>query len=442
VGFRTDLLPDMAAALANTKWFVTLALVWLLFAAIFDVYDLSKAASATRSASSTAAAVAVATLAYLFIPWLTPPLENRSLGFMFVAIAVATVTVWRLLYAGMSAQAVFKRRLLVVGAGLSGRDLANILHGNPKGQDARLETLGHELVGFVDDNQELSGSRLEDLRVLGTSRDLVRLVKELDIDEVVVAITHTDSIRPELYEAILDCKEMGAPVVSMMTIYERLTGRVAIEHASQNIEHATGQSDSPFLRMYGLVKRIIDIMGALIGAIPFLLLIPSVALGNRFSSRGPLFFRQTRVGRGGRLFEVVKFRSMRPDAEDQIGAVWAGRDDERVTGLGRFLRSTHLDEVPQVINVLKGEMSLVGPRPERPEFVATLSQSIPFYRARHAVRPGITGWAQIHQDYGDSYEGAREKLEYDLYYLKRQSPILDTEIILRTITKVMGLRGR
>jgi lipopolysaccharide/colanic/teichoic acid biosynthesis glycosyltransferase len=133
---------------------------------------------------------------------------------------------------------------------------------------------------------------------------------------------------------------------------------------------------------------------------------------------------------------------MRPDAEVVSGAVWAERDDDRVTSLGRFLRSTHLDEVPQVINVIRGEMSLVGPRPERPEFVATLSQSIPFYRARHAVRPGITGWAQIHQNYGDSYDGAREKLEYDLYYLKRQSPILDTEIILRTISKVLSLKGR
>jgi lipopolysaccharide/colanic/teichoic acid biosynthesis glycosyltransferase len=194
--------------------------------------------------------------------------------------------------------------------------------------------------------------------------------------------------------------------------------------------------------MYGLVKRIVDIMGALVAAIPFCLMIPVVALVNLIASPGPLFFRQTRVGRGGKLFYVVKFRSMRPNAEFDSGAVWASENDARITRVGRFLRGTHLDEVPQVINVLRGEMSLVGPRPERPEFVATLSKSIPFYRARHAVRPGITGWAQIHQDYGDSYERAREKLEYDLYYLKRQSPILDTEIILRTVTKVLGLKGR
>jgi exopolysaccharide biosynthesis polyprenyl glycosylphosphotransferase len=421
---------------------VTLALVWLLFGAIFDVYDLGRAASITKSATRTGAAVAVACTSYLFIPWLTPPLENRSLGFLFVAAAVTMVISWRFIYAGLFAQSIFKRRLLVVGAGLSGRDLVRILSGAGPVTDVQLESVGHEIVGFVDDNPELQEKRVEDVVVLGPSNRLAQLVRDQDIDEVVIAITRTETISPELYEAILDCKEMGAPVVSMMTLYERLTGRVAIAHASQNIEYATGQSDSAFLRMYGLVKRIIDIMGALVAAIPFCLMIPVVALVNLIASPGPLFFRQTRVGRGGKLFDVVKFRSMRPNAEVSIGAVWASENDARITRVGRFLRGTHLDEVPQVINVLRGEMSLVGPRPERPEFVATLSKSIPFYRARHAVRPGITGWAQIHQDYGDSYERAREKLEYDLYYLKRQSPILDTEIILRTVTKVLGLKGR
>jgi exopolysaccharide biosynthesis polyprenyl glycosylphosphotransferase len=283
---------------------------------------------------------------------------------------------------------------------------------------------------------------VEDVPVLGSSHDLVRLVKDRGIDEVVIAITHTDKISQQLYEAILDCTEMGTPVASMTTMYERLTGRVAIEHASQNVEYVSGQPDSAFLRMYVAGKRIVDLAGALVAGVVVLLLIPALALANAIASPGPLLFRQTRVGKGGKLFRVVKFRSMRPDAEEQSGAVWASEKDKRVTGLGWFLRRTHVDELPQVINVIKGEMSLVGPRPERPEFVETLSQSIPFYRARHAVKPGITGWAQIHQDYGDSYERAREKLEYDLYYLKRRSPVLDTEIILRTITKVLGLKGR
>lgn len=442
VALRTDMLPNIEAAFANIKWFVTLAIVWLVFAAIFDVYDLGRAASVSQSASSTAAAVGIASLTYLFIPWLTPPLENRSFGFLFVMLAVAFLTIWRLTYVGIFVQSVFRRRLLLVGAGRSGRDLADVLRQGAEGAMGQFETTAHELIGYVDDDSSLGGHKVKDVPVLGTSSDLVRLVQELDIDEIVIAITHTQAIKPVLYEAILDCREMGASVVSMTTLYERLTGRVAIEHASQNIESATGQSDSAFLRMYGVVKRIIDFAGALFAAILLCILIPFVVLANAIASRGPLFFRQTRVGKGGKLIEVVKFRSMKPDAEEQSGAVWASEDDDRITALGRWLRRTHLDELPQVINVIRGDMSLVGPRPERPEFVATLSQSIPFYRARHAVRPGITGWAQIHQDYGDSYERAKEKLEYDLYYLKRQSPILDTEIILRTLTKVLGLKGR
>jgi lipopolysaccharide/colanic/teichoic acid biosynthesis glycosyltransferase len=167
-----------------------------------------------------------------------------------------------------------------------------------------------------------------------------------------------------------------------------------------------------------------------------------VALGNALTSPGPLFFRQRRLGRGGRPFSVMKFRSMVDDAESASGAIWAQPGDERVTRIGRLMRLTHVDELPQAINVLRGEMSWVGPRPERPEFVAELSKTIPFYRARHSLRPGVTGWAQIHQNYGDSVERAREKLQYDLYYIKHAGPALDGLIVLRTVAKVLTLQGR
>jgi lipopolysaccharide/colanic/teichoic acid biosynthesis glycosyltransferase len=167
-----------------------------------------------------------------------------------------------------------------------------------------------------------------------------------------------------------------------------------------------------------------------------------VAVLNARTSPGPLFFRQQRVGQGGRPFKIVKFRTMVPDAERLTGAVWAGQADSRVTPIGRWLRKTHLDELPQVFNILRGEMSIVGPRPERPEFVGHLARTIPYYRARHSVRPGLTGWAQIHQSYGDTVALAQEKLEYDLFYVKRASFLLDTLIMLRTVAMVFGLRGR
>ncbi len=440
---RTDLIMSVPAIFFNIKWFVTLAFVWAVMAVAFDAYNLARAAAPAYGYWAIAAAVTLTGIVYVAIPWLTPPLENRSYGFIFVTSAVVAVVGWRLLYAMLFAQPAFQIRSLVIGAGTSGLDLVEVLRGVNKGEklDPFLGS-GHQLIGFIDDDPGRRSTDVAGVPVLGDSSQLVQLVHSLEIDELVIAITHTQTICPQLFEAILDCREMGVPIVTMPTIYERLTGRVAIEHARQNIEQVAGQPDSPFYRMYLVLKRIVDIIGAFFGILFLAFLIPIVAIVNAFVTPGPLFFRQRRVGQGGKVFRVIKFRSMVPDAERHSGAVWTREDDERVTSFGRWLRLTHLDELPQVLNVMKGEMSLIGPRPERPEFVDDLSQSIPFYRVRHSLRPGISGWAQIHQDYGDSVELAQEKLEYDLYYLKRAGPWIDTIIILRTVSKVLAFQGR
>ena len=440
---RTELLPNMLAIWLNLKWFVTLAILWGIVATLLRLYDLSRAADPALGVILAAGAAGFTSLIYLTIPWLTPPLENRSQGFIFVIASVLLIGLWRLVYAQLFVQPVFQHRAVVVGAGNSGRALAQALENREqKRNGVRRYSTGHELVGFVDDDPEKTGSTILGIPVLGTSSRLLQIVREQDVDEVIVAITDTEAIEPALFEAVLDCREVGIPVVTMTAAYERLTGRVAFEHASRNIALATGQEEAPYLRFYGLLKRIIDLAGALIGLVVLIALSPFVFLMNAIDSRGPLFFRQRRVGRGGKVIGIVKFRSMVPEAENTSGAVWASVDDSRVTLAGRWLRRTHLDELPQLFNVIRGDMSLIGPRPERPEFVEKLSREIPFYRARHSVRPGITGWAQIHQDYGDSIEGAREKLEYDLYYIKNAGPILDTLIMLRTVTKVLALRGR
>lgn len=443
VRLRTELQMDLVAIVLNSKWYVTLAIVWAIMAMVFDVYHLARSAAVSSILWTISVAVFVTCVIYLAIPWLTPPLENRSYGFVFVIVAVVLVFLWRLLYALLFVQPAFYRKALVVGAGASGRALVNVLkQADDRESPNPFSGTGHVIVGYIDDNPQLLGIEFEGIPVLGNSSKLVDLVQSLEIDEVVIAISNTNDIQKELFEAILTCREQGLPIVSMPTIYERLTGRVAVEHASRNIEIAAGLPDNPFFRMYGIAKRLIDLTGAILGLCLLALVMPMIALANLISSPGPLFFRQCRVGRQGKLFELIKFRSMVPDAEKDIGAVWASEDDKRVTPMGRLMRTTHLDEIPQVINVLKGEMSFVGPRPERPEFVEELSKSIPFYRVRLAVRPGLTGWAQIHQDYGDTYVGAKDKLEYDLYYLKRAGPRIDTAILLRTVTKVLGLQGR
>jgi exopolysaccharide biosynthesis polyprenyl glycosylphosphotransferase len=440
---RTELIPSFPEIWPNYKWYVTLVLLWLFVSAAFDAYDLAVAADPGLSTWSASRSVALTTVIYLAVPWLTPPLENRSQGFLFVLLSVGTIATWRLLYARLFVQPVFQRRALVVGAGRSAEALAQALRkGERDGQPNPYSATGHVIVGYVDDDPARQGQSVGGAPVLGDSSQLKGLIRQMEVDELVVAITDTSAIRPSLFEAILDCREAGFPVVTMTTLYERLTGRVAFEHASRNVEIATGQGDSAGLRLYTVFKRSVDLAGALTGLLLLVILTPLVALVNALTSPGPLFFRQERVGQGGRTFHVLKFRSMHPGAETDTGPVWARPDDERVTPVGRLLRRAHLDELPQVVNVLGGEMSLVGPRPERPEFVDGLSRTIPFYRARHSVKPGITGWAQIHQDYGDSVAGAREKLEYDLYYIKHAGALLDSLIVLRTISRVLSLRGR
>ncbi len=440
---RTSFLPNINAVILNLKWFVTLVLLWLAVSSVFDIYNLARAASTTYGFWASFVSSMLTSMLYLAIPWLTPPIVNRSQAFIFVFVAVMFIGVWRLLYANLFVQPAFERRALIVGAGQSGRFLVQALHSaDPDPGADPFAGTGHRLVGFVDDNPSFAGQQIENLPILGGSEELNHLVESLEIDEVVIAISDTSSIRSSLFDAILNCRERSVPVVSLTSYYERLTGRIAFEHTSQNVEVATGHDESSLLRMYEIAKRIADVVGALIGLCLLSISVPLVAAGNQFFSSGPLFFYQERVGLRGASFRLIKFRSMIPDAEASIGPVWTELDDERVTSFGRLLRRTHLDELPQVINVLRGEMSLVGPRPERPEFVSQLAEEIPYYRVRHSVKPGITGWAQIHQDYGDSIKRAKEKLEYDLYYLKHMGPMLDTVVILRTVAKVIGFTGR
>jgi lipopolysaccharide/colanic/teichoic acid biosynthesis glycosyltransferase len=278
--------------------------------------------------------------------------------------------------------------------------------------------------------------------VLGESKDLVQLTDTLQVDEVILTLPQDSPLREEIHEALLDCRELGVPVTSMSTVYERLTGRVAVEYVGWDVESITGYEDKPFKRFYTLFKRLLDIVIGAVGVLIVGILIPPIALINYLTAPGPLFYKQLRVGKSARPFYMIKFRSMVPEAEDLEGVVWAKKNDDRVTLAGRWLRRLHLDELPQVHNVVRGEMSLIGPRPERPKFVDILSHEIPFYRARRFVRPGITGWAQIHQDYGSSVEDAKVKLEYDLYYIKKTGIYLDMVILLRTITKVVGFKGR
>jgi exopolysaccharide biosynthesis polyprenyl glycosylphosphotransferase len=297
------------------------------------------------------------------------------------------------------------------------------------------------VLGFIDDDPAKLGSAVGGVTVAGTRHDLARLVREWGIQEVILAITHTQQIHGDLFQALMDCRELGVEVVPMTYLYERLTGRVPVEHVGQQLYVLLPLNHSVTTPLYVFAKRMVDVACALAGLVGLALVFPLVALAIRLDSPGPVLYRQVRVGKGGRRFRVAKFRTMVQGAETPGEPVWAREHDERVTRFGRLARRVRLDELPQLWNVLKGEMSLVGPRPERPEFVQDLQEQIPFYRSRHAVRPGLTGWAQVNYEYGNSVADSLIKLQYDLYYVKHRSFYLDLVILFRTIGTVLSFSG-
>jgi sugar transferase (PEP-CTERM system associated) len=293
----------------------------------------------------------------------------------------------------------------------------------------------YRLAGSILPSGEMAGG--PPLSSAHGMEELVCLAQQAKVSKIVISLSERRGVLP--VKDILGCKLDGIDVVDAMSFYEQITGKLMIERINPSwFIFSNGFRVTTFTRFY---KRSIDLLFASLGLLLFLPLAPVIALLVRLDSPGPAFFRQQRVGKGEKPFMLIKFRTMRQDAEEQTGAVWAAENDPRVTRLGRFLRATRLDEVPQLVNVIKGEMSLVGPRPERPEFVEQLKEKIPYYSNRHCVKPGATGWAQVKYSYGASVADAMEKLRYDLYYIKNYSLFLDLLIILETVKVVLCGRG-
>jgi exopolysaccharide biosynthesis polyprenyl glycosylphosphotransferase len=415
-------------------WWAVLGGLWICLAMVFQCYDLRRSAQAVRSAVYTAAAAGVTAGLYLLVPYVSAPLVYSRLSwFLFAAFAIVGVAGWRILYAGVFHQPTFCRRVLVVGAGRSGRSVARAVE--TVGQDA-----GIDLVGLVDDDPTLAGADIGGYPLLGASGDLEGLVAERQIDEIVVAITDPASMSKELVDCLVRCWGHGTSIVPMPLFYEQITGALPIEHLGQNLFALAEGSGHAARRIWQVIRRLIDIALAAMGLLVLLPLLPIIALAIRLDSPGPVFYRQQRVGLRGRPFDIVKLRSMIPNAEPN-GAVWARSDDRRITRVGRLMRRMRLDELPQLWNLLRGDMTLIGPRPERPEFVRQLVAEIPYYGVRHSIKPGLTGWAQVQFTYGSSIEDAWRKLEYDLYYVKHRGPVLDLTILLKTIRVVLQMKG-
>ncbi len=424
-------------------WLLVLTLLWTFISPHFGIYNVARAARMFHSVWRTGLAVLATTFIYGMIPLITPPLPNSRFELaLFPFFALLALSIWRLFYATVLVQPRFSRNVLVVGAGLSGQALVQAMSYFMSQKANSHHAIGYKIIGFIDDDPVKRGADVEGFRVLGTWEDLVPVAIEQEVEEVVVAITNMHQIKNELYQALFDCRQIGISVNSMSEIFEKLTGRIPVEHTASDLRVVLPLKKSTPQQLYLRLRRIFDVVFAFFGCLFLLVTMPFIWLVNRLTDPGDLFYRQERVGKNGRVFTVIKYRSMIMDAEKETGAVWAVDNDNRITPFGNFLRKTRLDEVPQFWNILSGHMSLIGPRPERPVFVAELSKKLPYYRMRHSVTPGITGWAQVNYPYGSTVEDALVKLEFDLYYIKHTSLYLDLRILMSTVRNVIGLKGR
>jgi sugar transferase (PEP-CTERM system associated) len=379
----------------------------------------------------------VAYLALGLLYYLYPPVQlGRGIfhiGFLLVGLLLL---LWRRLFSVINSAAGLAERVVILGDGALAESLAREIETRPElgirlAGRAQMAAIGEQPVHRNHAEMPIALSHTSFCEGLAVSPQI------RGIDRIVVAMEERRGKLP--VDLLLSLKNRGVRVQDGNDVYESITGKVPIE--SIRLSWLLFSPGSHASRLFLFYKRFASILISIVGLLLSLPLLPFVILAIKFGSPGRVFYSQDRVGRDGKVFRCYKLRTMRNDAESDTGPTWAEYDDPRITRVGRFLRKTRMDELPQLVNVLRGDMSLVGPRPERPEFVAELNQKIPYYHLRQSVRPGITGWAQILYRYGSSVEDAKEKLRYDLYYIKNSSAGLDLLIFFNTIKIVLVGRG-
>ena len=395
-----------------------------------ELYDFKITSSnvelGIRLTQAVGASYLILALIYFFFPEL---ILGRGIFLINLLFLIGFIASWRLLYNWILKTKRFDEKILVVGVG----DLA----GKLTREIVSKKDSGFEVVGFIANDSQMVGKEIAGRKIIGCYDQIPELVKKNKINEIVVALEERRGKYP--LDILLECKMKGIEILEGTSFFERIAGKILVESLSPSwLIFSDGFKKSE------ISKTLKRITGAAISALGLILTLPLfiiTAILIKIDSRGPVFFTQERVGENGKIFKILKFRSMIQNAEAEGRAVWAEKNDARITRIGNIIRKLRIDEVPQIINVLKGEMSFVGPRPERPQFVTELEKKIPYYSQRHSVKPGITGWAQVCYPYGSTVEDAQEKLEYDLYYAKNISTLLDLKIIFMTIKVILLRKG-
>ncbi|MCB7481307.1 sugar transferase [Christiangramia sediminis] len=417
----------------NWTWTLVFLVYLNLFASIFELYDLQKADRFDSVLKNVLLTTSLTVLFYMLTPFLTPSLPENRLQILFFFLSVAgALLIWRFLYINLISSPRFYKRVLVVGDSFDIKLIAESLQKSDP---------NYFVVGYINTDQRFKTELEREDLLRFEVEELQDAIKENHINEVVVASAYQKGLMLNLYNQLSDLLKKGFPIRDYTQVYEEITRRIPVQNVDKDFYRYFPFSRSNQNKFYILVFRVFDIFISLLGLVFGIIISPLIILGNLTANRGKLFYSQERVGKNGVIFNILKLRTMTKDAE-ATGPQYAQKNDYRITKFGRFLRRSRIDEIPQFYNVLKGEMSLIGPRPERPVFVRDLSKLIPFYDTRHIIKPGLTGWAQVMANYGDCYEDSLEKLQYDLYYIKHRGIFLDLSILLKTLSTVIFFRGQ
>ena len=416
--------------ISEDKWIWSLLLGFyiLFFGSIFEIYHLKKSSDFFKILKGIVATSSITLLVYILTPFFSPELPESRIQIIYFYISmILSMSIGRLAYIFLINSPIFKKSILLIADG----DLFDGIE-----NDLAIADANYKIKYFINTNND-SKEAHTDKQV--SSAKLKEFAQE-GIHEIVVTRSSKFS-SSELYSDLLDLFNQGQVIKEYSEVYEELSGRVYISFKDKDFYKQFPFSQHKVKPLYRLVHRFFDVLISIVGLLSLLLMIPFLTIINMMANKGPLFYTQERVGKKGKLFKIFKLRSMVVNAEKD-GAVWADKNDSRVTAFGKFLRKTRLDEFPQFINILKGEMSVIGPRPERPVFVDQLAKEIPFYPTRHIIKPGLTGWAQVNTSYGASVDESLLKLQYDLYYIKHRNIFLDLNIVIKTLSTVLFFRGQ
>jgi exopolysaccharide biosynthesis polyprenyl glycosylphosphotransferase len=407
----------------------TLIIYLLVFGEIFEMYNLKVASDKYLTFRSAVITVFFVALFYIFTPVISPQLPSNRLQLAYFSLTLLfSILMNRFFYIQLIFSPRFLKNILLVADSSQLEGLVAAIQNKS----------ANRIVAVVSDAAMADNDKIIFIAVSGAN--LEEIVKEEGINEIVISSNNTQFITPELNNQFILLFEKGIAIRSADNFIEEETHRISETKLTSDFYNYFTFSKSHQNNLYVVFRRVLDVFFSLIGILFFILLIPFVFAGNLFANRGTLLYTQKRVGKRGKKFRIIKFRTMIANAEEN-GAEWAKKNDTRVTVFGRILRKARLDEIPQFINVLKGEMSLIGPRPERPEFVKMLEKELPFYAIRHVVKPGLTGWAQVMYPYAHSVDDQHKKLMYDLYYIKERNLLMDLEIVIKTISTILFFRG-